>query len=390
MARLTFPIPIQGWDPDLGFITTTTTRSTVVDDQGNTVSKVVDISTATTWRFPLASWAEKLITLESTTTTTKTTIVGDADPTTAITEASGTYRAIIEGKFRYYNDAQPYVKSGVVSKISILYNGGSWMTATDFAEDVHAILGFFSATDNLGLIDYLMGGSDTVQLSPGMDYLHTRGGNDTVRAGAGNDTIFGDEGDDTIWGEGGNDTIDGGPGLDIARYTGPRSQYTITFTGVGSATVSGPEGTDTLADIERIVFADRALALDTSGKPAQAYRLYKAAFDRTPDPQGLGYWIAQLDRGMDLIEAAARFVDSAEFRNIYGTNPTPQAFLTTLYHHVLHRAPDPTGLAWWEAAMASDPSKTMAKVLADFSESPENQLQVQGLMANGIDYLPWG
>ena len=72
----------------------------------------------------------------------------------------------------------------------------------------------------------------------------------------------------------------------------------------------------------------------TSGIGGQAYRIYKAAFDRDPmegDTAGLGYWIAQMDNGMDMVEIAARFIDSDEFRSLYGQNPTNGEFLNKVY-----------------------------------------------------------
>jgi len=132
-----------------------------------------------------------------------------------------------------------------------------------------------------------------------------------------------------------------------------------------------------------------AYAVDTSGIAGKAYRIYKAAFDRNPDGSGLGYWIAQMDKGMDLIEVSARFVDSPEFRDLYGTNPTNAQFLTKLYQNVLGRAPEAAGYNWWLNELNTNPSKTKAKVLADFSESAENQTGVASLIGNGIPYEPW-
>jgi hypothetical protein len=105
--------------------------------------------------------------------------------------------------------------------------------------------------------------------------------------------------------------------------------------------------------------------------------------------KGLGYWIEQVDGGMDLVELATRFVDSKEFRDLYGTNPTNAQFLTKLYQNVLGRAPEATGYNWWLNELNNNPSKTKAKVLADFSESGENQTGVAALIGNGIAYEPW-
>ena len=119
------------------------------------------------------------------------------------------------------------------------------------------------------------------------------------------------------------------------------------------------------------------------------FRSYKAAFDRTPDTKGLGYWIAQMDQGMDVVEVAARFIDSPEFRQLYGSNVSNATFITNVYNNVLDRNPDDAGLTWWVNEMKTNPSKPWQKVLADFSESAENKANVATLIANGIEYQPW-
>ena len=135
-----------------------------------------------------------------------------------------------------------------------------------------------------------------------------------------------------------------------------------------------------------------SVSFDVSGTAGQAYRIYRAAFDRDPmigDTAGLGYWIAQMDAGMSMTEVAARFIDSTEFRSLYGTTPTNGEFLTKVYNNVLDRDPDSDGYAWWTDQLANNPEKTWQKVLADFSESAENQANVAGLIGNGITYDAW-
>jgi hypothetical protein len=92
---------------------------------------------------------------------------------------------------------------------------------------------------------------------------------------------------------------------------------------------------------------------------------------------------------MNVVEVAARFVDSSEFRQLYGSNTSPSTFITKLYQNVLDRTPDTAGLSWWVEQMQTNASKTFSKVLADFSESKENQENVAALIANGISYLPY-
>lgn len=139
----------------------------------------------------------------------------------------------------------------------------------------------------------------------------------------------------------------------------------------------------------RIFLTDKAIGLDINGVSGQAYRVYKAAFNREPDHVGVGFWIAQMDAGMDMVEVAARFIDSAEFRGLYGNDPTDALYLTKLYQNVLGRDPESDGYDWWLNQLQTNPEKTRAKVLADFSESFENREGTAQLIGQGVAYDPW-
>lgn len=203
------------------------------------------------------------------------------------------------------------------------------------------------------------------------------------------DQLTGSEVDDKFFGSTANDAMDGGSGKDTVKYTGKLTSYTVNRT-ANSVSVDKPNsGRDVLTNIERLVFDDRAVAFDTDGIAGRGYRIYKAAFARTPDTGGLGYWIKQMDQGMDMVEVAARFIDSAEFRTLYGQNPSNADFLSKVYNNVLDRNPDADGLAWWVNEMKTNPAKTWQKVLADFAESTENQSNVASVIATGITFDPW-
>jgi serralysin len=58
-----------------------------------------------------------------------------------------------------------------------------------------------------------------------------------------------------------------------------------------------------------------------------------------------------------------------------------------LYANVLHRPAEGAGYDFWLNALHT---ASRADVLANFSESGENQAQVIGRIQNGIDYLHWG
>jgi hypothetical protein len=115
---------------------------------------------------------------------------------------------------------------------------------------------------------------------------------------------------------------------------------------------------------------------------------HQAAFDRTPDLAGLGYWIAQMDRGLSLNDAAAAFSSSLEFVGMYGAHSTDAQFVDLLYQNVLHRQPEAAGYAFWMESLGTHHLAREA-MLGIFSESVENQAQVIGSIEHGIDFVPW-
>ena len=201
------------------------------------------------------------------------------------------------------------------------------------------------------------------------------------------DTLTGGAGRDQFTGHGGNDTLSGGAGTDTAVFAGVRSAYTITLTGQTlqvADTVAGRDGTDTLTGIERLKFADVSLAYDVTGAAGQAYRLYQAALSRAPEAAGLGFQMKALDDGAPLVQIANNFISSPEFGAKYGNMSNGQ-FVSQLYVNVLGRAGDASGQQYHTARLEAGVSR--ADVVIGFSESPEFQAQLLGVMQNGMTYV---
>lgn len=219
--------------------------------------------------------------------------------------------------------------------------------------------------------------SATATGTDGADSLGGSAGNDIVDAGAGNDQLAGSAG---------HDAFNGGAGLDAVRYQQARAGATFAVNQHGVVTVNKGAGADTLIDVERVLFDNGAVAFDIAGSAGQAYRLYQAAFDRKPDAGGLGFWIHYMDRGLTANQAAAGFMQSPEFTQLYGAAPTAEQFVSKLYSNVLHRAPEQSGFDFWIKALAD--GFTRPQVLGYFADSPENHAQVIGVIQGGIEYLP--
>ncbi|WP_396190213.1 type VI secretion system tube protein Hcp [Flavobacterium sp.] len=246
---------------------------------------------------------------------------------------------------------------------------------------------------------------------------------DVIRGSEKRDILNGLDGHDVLRGGAADDAINGGAGIDTAVFAGTLAQHVITAGGnrakltittdsygadelnnaidlsqfnVGSGAlrtvtdqVAGRNGTDTLSQVERLKFTDVNLAFDTAqGENAgEVYRLYTAAFGRTPDQDGLGYWLDRVDHGMGLEAVASAFIASPEFVATYGANLSDSNFIHLLYEHALNRAPDAAGAAYWMNALSQ--GMTRGAVLASFSESAEGVAQSAPLVANGIQYQEW-
>jgi Tol biopolymer transport system component len=222
-------------------------------------------------------------------------------------------------------------------------------------------------------------------------------GNDVLTGTDSADKLSGQGGNDRLAGGAGNDVIDGGAGVDTAVYAGRHDAYAISpAAGTGAWTVqdktgneAGNDGTDQLANVERLHFADMDVALDVNGTAGQAYRIYQAAFARTPDAAGLGYWMSMMDKGQSLNAVAQGFVESAEFATLYGATPSHREIVEKFYENVLHRPGEAAGIDWWTGQLDKKLA-TVAEALAGFSESAENQAALVGVLANGIAYQPFG
>jgi len=204
-------------------------------------------------------------------------------------------------------------------------------------------------------------------------------GIENIIGGQYDDILVGDAQANRLEGGSGSDQLDGGSGIDTAAYSGSR----LTMSRSGDQwQVAG----DTLTNIERVEFDNGAIGLDDISE--KAYRIYKAAFDRTPDEEGLGYWIQELDKGFALHQVTNSFVISQEFKNLYGADLNNEGFITALYNNVLDRDPDQGGLDYWINDMENN-GMSRADVLASFSESAENIANTDPLIELGVLYQPY-
>lgn len=100
----------------------------------------------------------------------------------------------------------------------------------------------------------------------------------------------------------------------------------------------------------------------------QLMRLYYATLGRSPDRDGMEYWLQEYKGGANLADIANSFAISGEFESVTGGG-TADASVEALYQNVLGRASDADGKAFWLDKLAN--GETMAGVIIGFSESEE-------------------
>jgi hypothetical protein len=278
------------------------------------------------------------------------------------------------------NDYATVWDAGGVDRIDVSSSAVGWsilMPAIQFSSIIPTRTGFAAPSNEMALssphtLYWLMG---DIEDAIGSRYV---------------DTIQGTQLNNRMRGGGGNDVLDGGDGLDGAFYSGKRANFQITATidGYLVADRVGAEGIDSVSHIERLIFSDIGVALDTTGPAGLAYRLYQAAFDRKPDVSGLGYWISHIDNGMSLQDMAWNFINSPEFKSLYGATQSNSAFVSKLYENILNRPGDSGGINYW-VGMLDRNEISRHYLVAEFSESAENQAQVVGSIQSGIEYIPF-
>ena len=299
------------------------------------------------------------------------------------------HAGVYAGSFSYNEEG---VVSGVVGSYQLFRGSAMEASVSGVSFDATALQQLLIQGDHTTIQAAALQGNDVIRGSSEADRLLGLEGADLIYGMAGSDVLLGGDGSDTLVGGPGNDSLIGGEGLDFAQFAGTVAQYSASRNDEGVLQVTdgiaiSRDGVDSLEGIERLRFADGDLALDIDGVAGEAYRIYKAAFNRQPDAQGLGFWIEQLDNGVTLLEASEGFLTSQEFQQLYGVDPTDEQFIDLLYENVLQRPADQQGYDFWISAMNSGVSR--AQVLADFSESAENQANVEPLIANGIFYTPF-
>ena len=268
------------------------------------------------------------------------------------------------------NSYRAYFDTGGTDLIDLKnYAAGAYLhMGTSITGATHLVGVAMSMADEIKMI----GGGDPASLRWFYgEYENAAGsvGADLIIGNNGNNSILGNDGNDTLSGGSGNDTIDGGGGSDTVQFQGRLSNYKVTMTGTsGTITDSNlaRDGVDALSNIEHLRFTDfdintgiKALAASMNTATVQrVMELYVAFFNRTPDADGLSYWLGQSKAGTSTTQIAESFYGvGVQYTSLTGFSSTMTTtdFINVVYRNVLGRTggADAGGLDYWTQKLTS-------------------------------------
>jgi len=185
--------------------------------------------------------------------------------------------------------------------------------------------------------------------------------------------------------------VTGTTGVDTYTMGGASTEYTITKTAgkieLDSTLVTNMEFN--LADHERVVFTDKAIAYDAAGRAGDVYALLAAALgtaDVTKAYQGIGVYLA--DAGWTNKQLAEALLATDTYKTDAG-GVSNETFIKHVYKNVYGTnasLADVTALTTW---MTTN-NYSQADVLVTASElaSFETTIGLVGLATTGIEYTP--
>lgn len=207
---------------------------------------------------------------------------------------------------------------------------------------------------------------------------------------SGNDSLVGTMGPDILQGGAGNDSIDGGSGLDVAVYSGARSNYQITnnSSSLVLTDATGKDGTDTLINVERLKFTDQSLAFDMTGGAGIVAKVLGAVFGvaSIANQTYAGIGLNLVDNGMGYEQLM-----HLALGKVLGPNPTSAQIVTLLYTNVIGTAPPDAALKQYVSLLDNGivtPDK-LGMIAADTTYNAGN-IDLVGLADHGLAYIPAG
>jgi serralysin len=202
-------------------------------------------------------------------------------------------------------------------------------------------------------------------------------------------SLIGNGASNVLSGGAGNDTMDGAGGVDAVQFVGNASNYTISKTAQNGTIIvndkAGSQGSDTLKNIERLLFADKKVALDLDANAGLVAKILGAVFGSASvaNKEYVGIGLGYLDAGMTY----ANLMQLAIGARLGGRGSSVDV-VNLLYTNVVGSAPDDGALAYYKNLLDDGTYNqgTLGAMAADTSQNTMN-INLVGLIQTGIEFI---
>lgn len=191
------------------------------------------------------------------------------------------------------------------------------------------------------------------------------------------------QGDDRIIGFTDGALIHGGSGRDelqLFGLFGLRDEYQIVRLDTGLQISDSAQQSFVIQEVERLHFDNFSLALDYDGAAGQIYRTY-SIFGRTPDDEGMGYWLELMDEGLGQDGLVFFLMQTDEYTSLYNSVSNSE-FVDKFYANTLERQADAAGHNYWTSLLNSGVGRET--VIIEVTEGQESVALHANVASMGI------
>jgi len=202
----------------------------------------------------------------------------------------------------------------------------------------------------------------------------------------------GGNGNDMIYANAVANRIDGGAGIDTVVYLAARSAYGLARDSAGWTVAAGGTDTDVLLSIERVRFADKAVAFDTAvdGHAGQVAQILRGLFGASSvsNPTFVGIGLGLRDQGMSYADIVALAIGTSVFEQLAGSRSNTD-FVRLVYKNVIGSDAPPEALAQF-VGLLDNGTYTQAALglMACQIELNTQAVELVGLASTGLEFVP--
>jgi hypothetical protein len=188
--------------------------------------------------------------------------------------------------------------------------------------------------------------------------------------------------------------VDGTDGVDTYTFTGNRDDYTVTFdsdaTDIAVVSDLATNVSFNLADHERVVFNDIAIAFDTTGAAGTIFALLGAGLGVADiESEFMGAGIFLKDAGLSTVEIAQALLNTDVYKTDAG-GVSNETFIKHVYQNVYGSAATLNQVAALVDYMeVNQLSQAQILVAAANLEVFQDTIDLVGMQTTGIEYTPY-